>query len=62
MNSKYGEWKLVQFPQLVSDVAVLKRICSHLKTKVIHLISLISKTSFYCWLLPSGSTMVKYKL
>ena len=30
--------------------------------QVIHLISLISKTSFYCWLLPSGSTMVKYKL
>ena len=36
MNSKYGEWKLVQFPQLVSAVAVLKRICSHLKTKVIY--------------------------
>ena len=38
MNSKYGEWKLVQnqFSQLVLDVAIFKEIFSHLKTKVIY--------------------------
>ena len=37
MSSEYGAWRLVksQFSQLVSVVAVLKGICSHLKTTVI---------------------------
>ena len=53
-----------QFSQPVSAVAVLKGICSHLKSdlQIIYLMSLISKTSFCCRLLPSCSRIVKYEL
>ena len=67
MNSEYGEWKLVrsQFSQRVSAVAVSMELFSfenESDLEIIYLTSLVSKVSFYCRLLPSCSSTVKYEL